>query len=341
MSLSSDRPLCTPIFQFTLLNFALALCCLSSFAQSQTPAGGQGTELSSKAPALVDQQQFLPYWTTETGWHSELQLRNNLAFRELTVTPALRTPDGTETVLAPVTLMPREVKSIDLDAAIGSGSPQLNATFGAVALRYHSLMQHNLYAAMMLRNVGHSIAFHTDATGVIRNYESGSREGIWWLPNDASTDYLVLSNYGDAPMPIELTLFDASGKQFVQKLPLGPRQTSRISVRTLVRQAGLSGSYGGFRIWTTAHAGSLDALHVVFNQDTGFSAILKIFDHDPNARIEEHDYAHTSQWTLRAPMLVLPQPDPALAMPDGTTLQPQLFIRNTTGKPLAATLRFN
>jgi len=60
--------------------------------------------------AAVDQEQFLPYWTTETGWRSELQLRNNLAAADLTVTPALRAPDGTETPLSPVTVKPQEVK---------------------------------------------------------------------------------------------------------------------------------------------------------------------------------------------------------------------------------------
>ena len=50
-------------------------------------------------------------------------------------------------------------------------------------------------------------------------------------------------------------------------------------------------------------------------------------------KLEERDYAETGVWTLRAPMLALSNPDPALAFPPGTTLHPQLFVRNTTGKP--------
>ncbi len=60
-----------------------------------------------------------------------------------------------------------------------------------------------------------------------------------------------------------------------------------------------------------------------------------------NATLAERDYAHTGIWTLRAPMLALSTPDLALALPPGTALQPQLFIRNTTGKTLTANLRFN
>src|SRR5260370_36228759 len=66
-----------------------------------------------------------------------------------------------------------------------------------------------------------------------------------------------------------------------------------------------------------------------------------MFDHNPNSKSEERDFAKTGAWTLRAPMLALSNPDPALAFPPGTTLQPQLFLRNTTAKPIDAALRFN
>jgi hypothetical protein len=91
----------------------------------------------------------------------------------------------------------------------------------------------------------------------------------------------------------------------------------------------------------TAHAGSLDTLHFLFDETAGFSAILKMFDYDPTTPLQERDYAHTGVWTQRAPMLALSNPDPALAFPTGTTLHPQLFIRNTTGKPADVALRFN
>jgi hypothetical protein len=107
------------------------------------------------------------------------------------------------------------------------------------------------------------------------------------------------------------------------------------------KQSALSGSYGGIKVSAAAHAGSLDTLHVLFDESAGFSAVMKMFDYDPRAQIKERDFAKTGQWTLRAPMLALSNPDPALAFPVGTTLQPQLFIRNTTSKPIDASLTFN
>lgn len=178
MSLTSGRPPCTPIFQFALLNFALALCCLSSFAQSQTPSGAQGMPHSCKPPTPVDQEQFISYWTTETGWRSELQLRNNLASQDLTVTPALRSADGAETLLSPITIKPQEVKTLDVEAAVIGSAPQFIGTYGSLVLRYHSPNLRNLFAMLMIRNVGHSIAYHFDALGEIQDPKGGT---VWQM----------------------------------------------------------------------------------------------------------------------------------------------------------------
>jgi hypothetical protein len=87
-----------PLRSLLLLCLALLLAPLA--APQQSP--------SRPPPAPADQEQIVPYWTTETGWTSELQLRNNQVGLELTVTPVLRTAYGAETTLAPVTIKPRK-----------------------------------------------------------------------------------------------------------------------------------------------------------------------------------------------------------------------------------------
>ena len=124
-------------------SFALAL--LVAFCPLRTPAQ------SLTPPEATDNEQFVAYWTTETGWHSELQLRNNRTDGDLMVTPALRMAGtGAEIALAPVSIKPQEVTTVDLDTAIGASAPQLIGTYGSVVLRYHSIGDLNLYAAMMI-----------------------------------------------------------------------------------------------------------------------------------------------------------------------------------------------
>ena len=326
---------------FVLLTLLFGVPLASQLATAQAPPPNRKAPPPPPPPSATDQQQFLSYWTTETGWHTELQLRNNQGGQNLTVIPVFRTPDGTETPLSPVIVQPQEVKTVDLATAIGSSVPQLVGTYGSLALRYRTPNQVNLYAVSMVSDVGHSIAFHIDATGEDQTESVGSREGIWWLPNGTVNDYLVLLNQGQNPLQLSLSLFDASGKAFVQSLTIPPRGMNRLSIRQLVAAAGLVGSYGGIKVSAANHAGSLDTLHVLFDENAGFSAVMKMFDYDPRAQLKERDYAGTGQWTLRAPMLALSSPDPALAFPPGTILQPQLFVRNTTPKPIDASLTLN
>src|SRR5271165_5659446 len=310
-------------------------------ASGQSVASPQSPSHTSEPPTPVEQEQFISYWTTEADWHSEIQLRNNLASQDLRVTPALRTAEGVETPLSPVTIKPQEVKTIDIEEAVMGSAPQLIATYGSVVLRYHSLSAGNLFAMLMIRNIGHSIAYHFDGASGTQDPQGGSREGIWWLPNETANDYLVLTNQGSNPLQLDLSLYDPVGKEAKQKITLTAYATSRLSVRRLVRDAGLAGAYGGIKLYTPTHAGSLDSLHILFDEKASFSALMKMFDQSFNTTLKERDYAHTNVWTLRAPMLALTTPDPAVAFPEGTTLQPQLFVRNTLGKPVDVALRFS
>ena len=303
----------------------------------------QPRQATNSGPAVVpaDQEQILNYWTAEGGWHSELQLRNNLPSEDLTVTPVLRSADGNEISLPRVTMKPQAVRTINLSSAIDTSAPELANKYGSVVLRYHSAAQRNLYAAMMLHDTGHPIAFHIDAMGESADYDSGSREGIWWLPSASTRDILVLTNQGKERMEVDVALYDASGKDMRQQIALGPRQTERLSVRQLVAKGGLTGEYGGIRIQARTHGGSLDTLHAIYDEDAGFSALLKMFDHDPGAKMEARDFNRTGKWTYRAPMLALTSPDPALNFPSETVLHPQVFLRNTGGRSMKVNLRLN
>jgi hypothetical protein len=309
-------------------------------ANAQIAPGPQGPPHSGKPPLPADQEQFIAYWTLEAGWGSELQLRNNVVGADLTVIPALRSADGVETALAPVTIHPQEIKIVDLESAVLALAPQYLGTYGSIVLRYHSTGNRNLFAMLMIHDRGHSIAFHIDATGEDQDLAPASREGVWWLPNDAATDHLVVTNQSARELQADLSLYDSTGREAKQKLTLPPRATIRLSVRQLVRASGLSGTFGGVRIFAPSHGGSLDSVHLLFDETSSFSAFLKMFNHSPKTTLDERDFAHTKTWTLRAPMLALSQPDPALAFPEGTVLHPQLFVHNTIAKSVDVTLRF-
>jgi hypothetical protein len=58
----------------------------------------------AEKPSPKPQEVFAPYWTSEPGWDTELQLKNNLASGPLTVTPVLRLASGEEIPIDTVTI---------------------------------------------------------------------------------------------------------------------------------------------------------------------------------------------------------------------------------------------
>ena len=312
------------------------------FACSLTPGQVSNTPSVYQQPAAQAFEQFAPYWTAEGNWHSELQMRNNLASGNLTVTPVLRNWDGTEFPLFPVTIAPNEIRSVDVASAVLAQAPQLVGSYGSVVFRYHSRSMRNLYAAVMVLETGYPIAFHMDAFVQATDYDTGSREGIWWLPNGTAKDFLVLTNQSAQPLQVTLRLFDATGRVSVQQLVLKPQSTFRNSVRELAKAAGLAGTYGGFKIDATSKVGSLDTAYLLFDETAGFSSVMKTFGRDPQGKLGQRlGFPEVNTWTTRAPMLALSSPDPSLGFPSATVLQPEIFIRNTTANSVLAALRFN
>lgn len=270
-----------------------------------------------------------------------MQLRNNLVAGSLTVTPVLRLIDGSEISLDPVTISSNSAVSIPVSQALLSRAPNLltqPGTFGSVAFRYTALHARNLAAVSAVHMHGQPIGFHVDAFPVSHNTTAGSMEGIWWQPRPTVKDILVISNSSDKKIGGVLSLSDASGKQWHDRWSLSPHETQRLNVADLVRKAGLAGNYGGIT-FASASLSALDGTHFLYDETSGFSALMNMIDRDPAAKLEERTWAGNKQWTMWAPMLALRTPDPAAGFPNGTGLEPMIFLRNATAKNVSASIQ--
>jgi hypothetical protein len=92
-------------------------------------------------PRAAAQEVFAPYWTSEPGWDTELQLKNNLSSGQLTVTPVLRLASGEEISLDPVTIASHTSVSVWVNEGLLKHSPgQLNqpGSYGSVVFRFTS-----------------------------------------------------------------------------------------------------------------------------------------------------------------------------------------------------------
>jgi len=84
-----------------LLPVLLAILAANLPAQQSelTDAAKTGKPLLAAILPAQAVEQHAPYWSSEPGWDTELQLKNNLAAASLTVTPVLRLASGQEIAL--------------------------------------------------------------------------------------------------------------------------------------------------------------------------------------------------------------------------------------------------
>jgi hypothetical protein len=320
---------------------------LTLHAQQPQPAGKSKSPSSNSpiAPQVKTFEQHAAYWSSEPGWGTELRLKNNLAAGSLIVTPVLRLASGQEISLDPVTIPSNSSVSAWVNEGLLKHSPGLlnqPGSYGSVAFRFTSFSPMNLHATAVSTINGEPLAFPSGAHPAwlagapLAGDKPGSLQGIWWQPRPELKDVLVISNSAEKKISGTLSVFDADGKQWSEALSLGPHQTWRTATSDLVREAGLSGSYGGIEFDVPALAAALNSVHFMYDEAGKFSASLDVFKRDPNATMRERAGSNQKQWTIWAPMLALRAPDPTLGLPHGTVLQPIIFVRNTTGEKVSA-----
>lgn len=281
----------------------------------------------------MPQEMFVSYWTLEPGWSTQLEIRNNVAQRDLTVTPVLRTSAGAEIALQSVTIPPEHVIMVDLRETVLSIAPELldrADSFGSVVYRYNANSESNLFAASMVQRSASPIGFHFDGEPLDKGYDSGSVESIWWMPSPTASEYLILGNASTRPLLASVSVSDPAGRSSQRNVELGPAQTRRVDLRAITQAARFGGLQGGITVSVRSGAGNLLTSHIVFDESTGLSAMMKTFERNPAEKPGLH--------TLRGPMMALTTPDPALMFPEHTTLIPQLFLRNAGNSPLDATV---
>lgn len=308
----------------------LSIFCSALYAQDK-PKTQQKHIVQDSAHELI-----IPYVTLEPGWRTNLEVRNNLAGRSVWVGPFLRLSNGREIELPAVQIKSDETKTLDLGGTLDKIETNLNGksgTFGSVVLRYSSPSSGNIYAAGMVERTGAPISYHFDAATVNSGYAAGEYEGLWWLPNETVTAYLILTNSSSESVQPEVSWIGDNGRTKEKLDAIGPHQTQRIDVRSAISRAKITSNFGGVRLSVTDHVGAIQLQHIMFDETAKFSAIMRTAPRDLSGTIAGH--------TLRAPMVALTNPDPALAFPDGTKLHSRIFVRNATASALPVVAHIN
>jgi hypothetical protein len=311
----------------------LAVAVLSTVSLTQAAVDPREPQVPSRLGKEKQQALYAPFWTLEPGWSTHLQIRNSLEKQSVTVTPVLRQFAGREVPLTSRTIGPNESVEIDVAAEVAKAAPELvqaTGAYGSVEFKFTGTHGRNIYADAMVTMPGHPIAFHFDALMQDAAFTAGSQESIWWLPKPSASDVLIVSNSGTRPVQGWVELYGQTGLAARKRLAFGPGQTAKLDVGTFVRASKLQATFGGLRVRFDADGGFVQVAHLIYDELGGYSAILKPFDRGAPTDLADRHYI--------AAMVALSNPDPVLALPSGTTLVPELILRNASDKALAVDL---
>ena len=311
----------------------LMVCATNAFAQAKPPI-----QLVSKPPSTPQGMEG-GLWRTDQDFESVLYLKNVLINQSITATPTIYMADGTPFALAPITLDPAGVATININRALQALPPALQghtSTFGMVGVSY----QWSWAAAMLatVRNVDEvaMVSFESSlasdinvAHGAASSPPAQQQEALWWKTTADSSGFVVLSNSLLTPLPVQLTANDNQGvKKGSKHILLQPHASQWIALTEVLGAEPKVGDAGSM---IATYAGPDNSLLInagMQDNTTGYSATLHFRERHPELAWNPSE--HTV--ILDAPGIMYGPQNPKMQFPENTAFAPYGVLHNLSSK---------
>jgi hypothetical protein len=253
--------------------------------------------------------------------------------------------DGTPFDLAPITLDPAGVASINIGRALQALPPAIQghlSTFGMTAVRYQWSWAGGVLATV--RNIDETamVSFESSLASDINVAHSAissppvqQQEALWWKATASSNGFVVLSNSLLIPLPVVLTAKDSQGaKKGVKKIVLPPNGSQWMSLADVLGAEPKLGDAGSM---TATYAGSDNSLLInggMEDDTTGYSATLHFRERHPEMAWNPGE--HTVN--LDAPGVLYGAQKAAMQFPQDTAFALYSVLHNLAGKDRQVTV---
>jgi hypothetical protein len=281
---------------------------------------------------VTDQKLWAVYWTTETGYTSILEMKNNRVKETLTARPTLYFRSGEELPLAPVTLGPRQTAVLNINQALAvlPADPRRERQQGTLKLDFEASNEQGIMGTVSVTNPDRGIAWNFRLYAVDSTLPSNPLRGVFWFPDEKTRGLVELQNASEEFITVSLR-FEIEGRSYV--LPparFAPDQGYTLDLREELHKLGLDGvKSGGIELAYEGAADSLKAHEVLFNNQ-GFSTEVDLI------ASQSHGMSHPL--ALRTPQFAVGPADPRTGLPPETSFKPTLVLHNFDSASMAVTL---
>jgi hypothetical protein len=312
-------------FGSTSLIILVCLILLSSSWSAITPPTRSAPAPSAAKPTedVFDFAIHAPYWSTEPGFVSTLQMKNYRVDEPLMVTPVLYPLGGRQIKLDSIRLNPSETQVLNINEALAARGEA--STIGAVEIRYRHATEGVFGANLSVVNETQSLIYSFP----LRSPQGTKRlEGVWWFW-DADTDgFVAVHNTSAIAITVTPTLYVKERPYRLDRLQLQPHEMRLIPLRQELGNLGLeAASEGGIQLEASI-PGTVVAGGALVNPAIGFSSEIRLGD----PRLEAERVRRLANGrTLHALNVPIGAASPEMGLPAGTVLRPIMILRNVTG----------
>ncbi len=315
------------------LLFRLASSLLLCGTLAATAQIRQGVDLAPQ-PSSTPQSVEGGMWRLDAGFEATLRLKNVLVNQILSVTPSLIMADGTRAPLAPVTLAPAGVATLNIGDAVnhltGAAAAHRSA-YGMVSIDYTWSWPGALMASLQNIDETAMLSFQSAPQSVrtggsprgpakLQRIESG-----WWKPYASTSLFAFLGNGTDTSEDVALDLRSATGVSLLHRqFHLAPHASTRFDLLGLLEVAPTTGAAGSLTLTYSGPEGGLIAEAGLEDLTNGFSHTLHLTEAHPE---RDHDAApHTV--TVATPGVMFGAPLARMQFPQNTSFRPFLLLHN-------------
>lgn len=299
------------------------------YLSSRSLSGAQtNKEPAPESTAKAENLNFLiaaPYWCTDKGFVSTIEMKNYHVEQPLTITVILYPLDGPEIILTPMTLNPSETRLLNINEVLASYGKHFTA--GAAEIKYSQLTEGVFGANLTVLNAPKSLIYNFQ----FRLPEMTSRlEGLWWFYDNRTEGFIAVQNTSDKNVTVIPSFYVRERRHRLELVQLGPHKTKLIDLRRELSKLRVDDVAGGIKL-ESSESGAVIAGGGLVNPEIGFSAPLRMDDPDMQAM-----RAKKLGQTLHALAVTIGADDPLMSMglPASARMNPIINLRNVSGQPI-------
>jgi hypothetical protein len=253
---------------------------------------------------------YVQYWTTQSGFTSSLEMKNNLVSDPLTVAISVYVAAG-EFPVKTITLAPRQTTVLDLNSAIQATAIPRDVREGTLEVEFTGPNPLALMGSISVTNLEQGIAWNfflyprrTDAEA-----EAAPLRSVFWLPSNQADGFVAGQNVSESNLTLT-PVFQIEGRSYpLAAMVLGPEQGFKLELRKELRRLGLANvRAGGIQLSYQGEPDGLKAHGALFDGN-GFSAEMDFL------RYQQADPGQT--FYLRTPRFAIGPADAMLGLPRG------------------------